>query len=136
MRASSSPETFVDRLAHDDHVAAVDRGDTKADRQVTVIAQHAVGRLDVASANVGDVAQVNGGAEVAAAQQKAFHLLDRRECAGGIDGNELGTDLHAARVGNDVLLLQPVDDGMGMYAELGHSIPVGFYIDGFVTLAP
>ncbi len=69
-------------------------------------------------------------------QQEPLDLLHRGEGARRIDSDELRTDLHASRIGHDVLFLQPIDDHRGMNAELRHAVPVRLHIDGFVALAP
>ena len=127
-------EALLQRFAHHHHVAARHGRDPQADGDLAVVADQAVRRLDVAAADGGDVAQVDFLRRPRADQQR-LEVLDGVHEPGGVDRDELRSDLHAAGVGHEVLLPQLVDDHARRNAELRHAVAVQLDVDGLDALA-
>ena len=89
---SSVVDTFFDRVAHGDRIAALNRGYGDADGRLAVDTAEYFGRVHVIAPDGGHVSEVDQSAALAGDEQIP-EILFRFELTGGIDGDVFGADL-------------------------------------------
>ena len=109
-------EPLLDVLAERQHVGVLGHGDGEADRRLAVVAEHRLLRVDVAAADLGDIAQPEEPA--VDAEVDRLEALFRGELARDADGDLLGSGIDGAARLDRVLRLQRLD-------QLGNVEPHG-----------